>query len=137
AASSTSSWRRLCSSRCSLSSGLARAHGRSTPCFGPGSHGGARNVPRRPRTQVRMTDTQGLSCAELVELISDYVDGALPPHDRARVDEHLALCRGCRLYVDQLRATIELTGRLRCEDVPVETATALLAAFRDWKTGPR
>jgi anti-sigma factor RsiW len=74
-----------------------------------------------------------MSCQELVELVTDYLEGALDPPEHARVEEHLAACEGCRLHLEQLRRTIELTGRLRTADVPPEAATALLAAFRNWK----
>ena len=81
-----------------------------------------------------MTDPSDLSCAELVELITDYVEDGLTDGARERVDAHLALCEGCEIHVDQLRTTIELTGRLRTDDVPAEAAKTLLAAFRGWKS---
>ena len=52
-----------------------------------------------------------LSCQELVELVTDYLEGALPPAERARFDAHIALCDGCRAYLEQIRATIALSGR--------------------------
>ena len=83
-----------------------------------------------------MGPSEDLSCAQLVELVSDYVEGALSSVEKARVEHHLAQCGGCSIYFDQLRAAIELTGRLRTEDVPDEAAAALLAAFRDWNVNP-
>jgi anti-sigma factor RsiW len=79
-----------------------------------------------------MATPEDFTCAQLVELVSDYVEGALSPAEEARVEDHLAGCTGCSIYIDQLRATIELTGRLRTEDVPDDAAAALLAAFRNW-----
>jgi predicted anti-sigma-YlaC factor YlaD len=77
-----------------------------------------------------------LTCAELVELVTDYLEGALPSEERVRFDEHLASCSGCVNYVDQMRTTIELTGGLREEDLSAELQVELLAAFRDWRSGP-
>jgi len=79
-----------------------------------------------------MIDAEALSCQELVELVTDYLEGALDAADRRRFDEHLALCDGCTLYVEQLRQTIRATGTLRPEDVSPEAERALLEAFRGW-----
>jgi len=73
-----------------------------------------------------------LSCRELVELVTDYLEGALAAEEHERVDRHLAVCRGCHTYVEQFRQTIELTGRLRVEDVSREAELVLLDAFRAW-----
>jgi anti-sigma factor RsiW len=77
-----------------------------------------------------------LSCQELVELVTDYLDGVLPPADRARFDAHIADCDGCRDYLEQIRATIALTGTLAPEQLAPEAEAALLEAFRDWKRTP-
>ena len=74
-----------------------------------------------------------LSCRELVELVTDYVEGALAPEERARFELHLAECTGCQTYVEQMRMTIRLTGALRPEDVDPQTEEALVHAFRGWK----
>ena len=73
-----------------------------------------------------------LTCRELVELVTDYFDGALPASERARFDAHVDACEPCRIYLDQMRTTIalihstvELEGR---QDV-----SELLQAFRHWK----
>jgi predicted anti-sigma-YlaC factor YlaD len=76
---------------------------------------------------------RGLSCQELVELVTDYLEGTMSPRQRARMDEHLAACRDCTAYLDQMRRTIELTGHLRVDDVEPAAMDTLLAAFRDWK----
>jgi anti-sigma factor RsiW len=77
-----------------------------------------------------------LSCQELVELVTDYLDGALPPAERARFDAHLAGCDGCRAYLEQIRVTIRLSGALRPEQLDPAAEEALLEAFRDWKSRP-
>jgi anti-sigma factor RsiW len=79
-----------------------------------------------------MALSEDLTCAQLVELVTDYVEGALSRAEETRVDDHLARCPGCSIHLDQLRQTIELTGRLRLEDVSEDAAATLLAAFRDW-----
>ena len=77
--------------------------------------------------------TEELSCQELVELVTDYLEGALPRDERARFDAHLELCDGCNGYLEQMRVTIELVGRLTPRDVTPEAEAALLGVFRDWK----
>ena len=80
-----------------------------------------------------MTTPDPLTCRELVEIVTDYVEGVMPEPDRRRFDEHLEVCPGCRNYVDQMRATIRTVGSLREEMVEPETRDVLLATFRDWK----
>lgn len=79
-----------------------------------------------------MTD-RDLPCRELVEIVTDYLEDRLPPHDRHRFEEHLLSCSGCANYVEQMREVIRLTGRLRTEDVPLEARDELVRAFRSWK----
>ena len=71
-----------------------------------------------------------LRCRDVVELLTDYLEDALPAGERARVAEHLATCPDCTAYVEQLRTTIGMLGRLRVEDVPARIRGALLDAFR-------
>ena len=73
-----------------------------------------------------------ISCQELVELVSDYVERALPAEEAALFEQHLNFCDGCVWYVDQVRRTIDTVGELREEDVPEEAKTKLMTAFRDW-----
>jgi anti-sigma factor RsiW len=75
-----------------------------------------------------------LSCQELVELVTDYLEGTLPGGQRESFEHHIEGCTGCHEYVRQMRETIELTGRLTPGDVSPEVEAALLAAFRDWKS---
>ncbi len=74
-----------------------------------------------------------LSCQELVELVTEYLEDALDEDTRARFDAHLAECDGCRTYLEQFRRTIELTGRLSKETLEPEARDVLLAHFRTWK----
>ena len=73
-----------------------------------------------------------LSCQELVELVTDYLEGALGDEERARFDRHLSICEGCRVYLEQMETTIRVTGRVRPEDLSPEAEHALLGAFRRW-----
>ena len=77
-----------------------------------------------------------ISCQEVVELVTDYLEGALPPDLQARFEHHLSLCDGCVWYVDQIRMTVETVGRIGEEDVPPETRDGLVAAFREFKRSP-
>ena len=73
-----------------------------------------------------------LTCREVVELITDYLEDALPSDDRRRVEEHLEACPDCPNYVEQMRETIRLTGMLTEEQIPQEQKAKLLEAFRGW-----
>jgi anti-sigma factor RsiW len=82
-----------------------------------------------------MMETEELSCRELVELVTDYLEDALPPSERARFEAHLAVCQGCRTYLDQMRLTIAAVGRLTEESLPPAAREELLVLFREWKRG--
>jgi len=73
-----------------------------------------------------------LTCKELVELVTGYLDGSLRGRRRRRFESHLAACDGCTRYLRQIEATIRATGTLTEEQVTDEQKTVLLAAFRDW-----
>jgi anti-sigma factor RsiW len=73
-----------------------------------------------------------LTCKQLAMLITEYEEGALAESERARFDAHLAGCEGCAEYLNQMRATIRLVGRLREDDIDQPVREALLAAFHDW-----
>jgi anti-sigma factor RsiW len=76
---------------------------------------------------------RGLTCHEVVEIITDYLEDTLPVPERRRVEAHLAVCAGCTNYLEQMRETIRLTGMLTEEQIPDEQKTALLEAFRTWR----
>lgn len=77
--------------------------------------------------------TDALTCRELVEIVTDYLDDALPPAERARFEEHLSICSGCRAYLDQMRHTLTALGTLPEETIPQQSRDDLLHAFRTWK----
>jgi predicted anti-sigma-YlaC factor YlaD len=74
-----------------------------------------------------------LSCKEVVELVSDYLEGALSHAEVARFEAHVLMCDGCGAYLEQMRETVRLVGELPEESVPSSTWNTLLDAFRDWK----
>ena len=76
-----------------------------------------------------------LTCRELVELVTEYLDGGLSRRDRARFQAHIADCGNCRRYLQQFRETIRLTGTLRESDLSIEAAATLLAQFEAWRAG--
>lgn len=78
---------------------------------------------------------QPLSCQELVELITNYLEGALSPVDRARFEQHISICEACTNYLSQMRRTIQLTGQLTPDSIPSVEQTELLTLFRNWKNG--
>jgi anti-sigma factor RsiW len=74
-----------------------------------------------------------LSCQELVELVTDYLEGALPSELHERFERHIAHCSGCQTYLEQMRATIQATGELTAESLTPEAERTLLDAFRGWR----
>jgi anti-sigma factor RsiW len=76
-----------------------------------------------------------LSCRELVELVTDYLEATLPVEERTRFELHLTYCDPCRAYLAQMRQVLESAGELTEESVAPEARDALLAMFRDWKKG--
>ena len=76
---------------------------------------------------------RALVCKELVELVTDYLEGRLSRRDRKRFERHLGMCDGCTNYLEQMRRTIAATGRLTEESIPVHARDELLAAFRNWR----
>jgi predicted anti-sigma-YlaC factor YlaD len=76
-----------------------------------------------------------LTCREVVEIVTDYFEGALSPEDHVRFDAHLSGCDGCTSYLDQMRETIRLTGMLTEDQIPEAQRERLRLAFRDWKNG--
>jgi anti-sigma factor RsiW len=84
---------------------------------------------------VRLEDD--LSCAELVELVTDYLDGALSPELAERFEQHLVICDGCSIHLEQMQETIRVSGSLQEEDLEPVAAERLLAAFRGWREAGR
>lgn len=76
---------------------------------------------------------RAMMCQELVEVLTDYLEGTLPPADRSRLEAHLQICPHCTRYLEQFRLTILTAGRLKTGDLPEELTNELLGAFRGWR----
>lgn len=74
-----------------------------------------------------------LACREVVELITNYIEGALPAEDRHRFERHLAGCPNCTAYMAQMRATIRAAGAVRVEQLAPARREELVALFRGWR----
>lgn len=74
-----------------------------------------------------------MTCKELVELITDYLEGKLSEEVRQRVESHLSTCEGCTRYLEQMHQTIRLTGRVGEESLTPQQREVLLRIFRGWK----
>jgi anti-sigma factor RsiW len=74
-----------------------------------------------------------LACRELVEVVTDYLEGTLPTAERRRLERHLEECPYCTRYIEQMRQTIEALGKLSGESMAHETRRELLEAFRGWR----
>lgn len=74
----------------------------------------------------------GYSCKEVVELASEYLEGAMTTEQMTRFELHLNLCDGCYGFVEQVRATAGIANLLPEDEIPHDVKSKLLAAFRDW-----
>jgi anti-sigma factor RsiW len=76
-----------------------------------------------------------LTCREMVELVTDYLEGRLDDSERERFEAHVAECDACTLYIEQMRMTVAALGRIPPETISPEAERELLQAFRDWRSG--
>jgi anti-sigma factor RsiW len=76
---------------------------------------------------------RAIVCRQAVELMSDYLEGALPAGDRARLEVHLAECPHCTEYLAQLRDVVTAAGRIEPEDVPPAALDDLVALYHRWR----
>ncbi len=74
-----------------------------------------------------------LVCQQAVELVNDYLEGALPRAERKRYERHLRGCPNCTAYLDQMRVTIAATGRLTPEDLTPEARQEFTELYRAWR----
>ena len=84
--------------------------------------------------RIRGTQPE-LSCIELVEIVTDYLEGGMSDTERRRFEAHHSECDGCTNYVDQIRTTIVTVGRVTPDDLSAEAKASLLLVFRDWTRG--
>ncbi len=76
-----------------------------------------------------------LTCRQMVELVTDYLEGRMPAGERDRFEAHLAECDGCQAYVEQMRVLVGELGGLPEAELAPPVEEELLAAFRDWRGG--
>ncbi len=76
-----------------------------------------------------------MTCRELVEVLTDYLEGRLAEPARTLLEEHLHTCQACVMYIEQFRLTIATMGELRDDEIPDDQRDALLEAFRGWNAG--
>jgi predicted anti-sigma-YlaC factor YlaD len=74
-----------------------------------------------------------MTCQELVEIVTAYLEGTLPAIEQASLEAHLAVCEGCRTYLDQMRQTIAVVGTLSEERLSANDRDRLLNLFRSWR----
>jgi anti-sigma factor RsiW len=86
-----------------------------------------------PKSGERPDD---LTCRELVELVTEYLEGTLSPPELSRFEDHLAVCAGCATHLRQMQETLRTAGRLSDRALSGEARESLLCAFRDWKRTP-
>ena len=77
---------------------------------------------------------QDLVCREAVELITDYLEGALDRRDRARLEAHLAACPHCTEYLAQMRKTLDALGRIEPEALDPQVQDELVGLYRRWQS---
>jgi anti-sigma factor RsiW len=74
-----------------------------------------------------------VKCREVVRLVTEYLEGSLPPDQRRRFEEHLRGCENCTEYLAQMRTTLRLMGRLEPDQLPEHMRRDLVQAFKSWK----
>jgi hypothetical protein len=87
------------------------------------------------RRRAAASPAGGLACVELVELVTEYLEGTLAPEPRARFEAHIGVCDHCGAYLEQMRLTLDVVGHLQPDDLDPAMERDLLAAFKDWKAG--
>jgi predicted anti-sigma-YlaC factor YlaD len=74
-----------------------------------------------------------LTCQELVEVVTDYLEDRMSAEQRLLFEEHISYCSWCITYLDQMRETIRVAGALKEEDLAPDVRDQLLELFRDWR----
>ena len=82
---------------------------------------------------MNTADEMEMACKELIDVLSDYLDGSLPPDDRRRLEVHLDECAYCINYVMQMKDTIDAMGGVSLESLAPEKQGEVLEAFRGWQ----
>ena len=93
-------------------------------------------MPER-RRHIRLTfwrrrSAPGLACIEVVELVTLYLEDAMGPEERRAFEAHIDQCPHCSAYLDQMRQTLAVAGRIDPDELADETVEDLVHAFREW-----
>jgi hypothetical protein len=81
------------------------------------------------------TEVEHVTCKDFVEVLTQYLEDALAPEQRADAERHIVICRGCSNYIEQMRTTIDLLGRVAGQPAAETDADVLLVLFREWQAG--
>lgn len=82
---------------------------------------------------MKLLRRKQLSCQELIELVTEYLEGTMPRPQRARFERHLSACGGCRAYLDQMRTMLDVLGRIEPDRLDDGAVEVWLEAFRGWR----
>jgi anti-sigma factor RsiW len=83
--------------------------------------------------RIRLFRRGGLVCRQAVALMTDYLEGRLSARDVVRLEQHLAACPHCSEYLAQIRATIDVLGRVEPDDIAPEALDELVSLYRNWR----
>lgn len=92
-------------------------------------------TPKELKADMMHIMAGNMSCQELTELITEYLEGSMPFLQRLRFQIHLGFCRGCRNYLNQMKLTIKTLGNMPSEPMPPAVREEMLRRFRNWKKG--
>ncbi len=73
-----------------------------------------------------------MTCREVTDLVTEYLERRLGWQDRLRFQLHIGMCRHCRAYLRQMKATVRLSGKVPSEAPPPEVEAELVDRFKDW-----
>ncbi len=90
-------------------------------------------TPKELKAEMMHLMAGNMSCKELTELITEYLEGSMPLGQRIRFQIHLGLCLGCRNHLRQMKLTIQTLGKLPVESIPPAIRDEMLNRFRNWK----
>jgi anti-sigma factor RsiW len=82
-----------------------------------------------------MARRDAMLCRQAVELVTDYLEGALTPAERVRFEAHLAACPHCSEYLREMRVTIAAVGRVEPETLSRAARDDLVSLYRSWRAG--
>jgi predicted anti-sigma-YlaC factor YlaD len=81
---------------------------------------------------MRLPRQGDIVCRQAVELVTDYLEGALTKRARRRFETHLKGCANCRAYLDQMRSIIEVSGSVKADDLTPDALSELVELYRRW-----